>query len=156
MKDHDPDEILSLLELVIGVAVLCEERSVFIQQIFALDHDSQTILKDFITSVMQVRVEYILKFSLIVYCFQRAIDITEEDEEQLLGAVGSPIPSTQNEMIQLMGSRDAVSDQYNRTRTGADDTSAREIALEEALLRAEEASRHLKDEQQRLLNVIRG
>lgn len=40
----DADEILNLLELVVGAAVMCNDadmRSDFIQKIFSLDHSSQ-------------------------------------------------------------------------------------------------------------------
>lgn len=41
-----------LLELVIGAAVMCENKGTFISRIFALDQDSQVVLKQMIESVM--------------------------------------------------------------------------------------------------------
>lgn len=51
-KDHDIDELLNFFELIIGIAVLCENKQVFIEKIFSLSNDTQYILKDFIERVM--------------------------------------------------------------------------------------------------------
>lgn len=40
-KSNDPEEILNLLELVVGVAVMCEDKNVFIPKIFELNDHSQ-------------------------------------------------------------------------------------------------------------------
>ena len=48
----DLDEIISLFELVLGCAVLCENKAYFIQNIFSLDHTSQTILQEMVQSAM--------------------------------------------------------------------------------------------------------
>jgi hypothetical protein len=48
----DCDEILNLVELVIGVAVMCDEKAIFIQKIFGLDIDTQNVLKTLIQQVM--------------------------------------------------------------------------------------------------------
>lgn len=52
-KDHDEDMLFNLLEIVIGVAVQCEDKSEFIQHIFSLDESSQMVLKDMVQNVMQ-------------------------------------------------------------------------------------------------------
>jgi HOOK domain len=44
-KTSDPDNLLELLELIVGAAVMCERKATFIQAIFRLDHISQTVLK---------------------------------------------------------------------------------------------------------------
>lgn len=43
-KSSDPDEILNLLELVVGVAVMCEDKNIFIPKIFELNDVSQVIV----------------------------------------------------------------------------------------------------------------
>lgn len=109
VRDNSVDDILNLLELVVGAAVMnndSDARSEFIQNIFSLDHTSQTYLKDLIQSAMA-----------------RAEDIGDEEE---LGF----------------------------TQAAVDQGSSRETALEEAVIRAEEAARHLREEQHRLLETI--
>ena len=44
-KTSDPDNLLELLELIVGAAVMCDRKATFIQAIFRLDHISQTVLK---------------------------------------------------------------------------------------------------------------
>ena len=44
--------LLSLIELIIGAAVMCENRSAFISRIFSLDESSQIVLKGMIEGVM--------------------------------------------------------------------------------------------------------
>lgn len=51
-RTHDADAIVNLLELVIGVAVLCENKANFIQRIFALDQSSQEVLKGMVERAM--------------------------------------------------------------------------------------------------------
>lgn len=63
-KSSDPDEILNLLELVIGVAVMCEDKAVFIAKIFELNDVSQAVLKGLVEQVMG-----------------RAEDIEEDDKD---------------------------------------------------------------------------
>jgi hypothetical protein len=57
-KENDVDEILSLVELVVGAAVMCESKATFIQKIFSLNHASQTALKGHIEQVMQRMTDY--------------------------------------------------------------------------------------------------
>ena len=51
-KSNDPDEILNLLELIVGVAVMCEDKAVFIPKIFELNDLSQAVLKGLVEQVM--------------------------------------------------------------------------------------------------------
>jgi len=51
-RQPDVDSLLPLLELVIGAAVMCDNKGDFISRIFALDQDSQVVLKQMIESVM--------------------------------------------------------------------------------------------------------
>ena len=52
-RDNDAEEMLSLVELVVGVAVMCPDKARFIQNIFALDAASQSALKGLVERVMQ-------------------------------------------------------------------------------------------------------
>lgn len=60
------DEILNLVELIVGVAVMCESKAVFIRNIFLLNPDSQAVLKD-----------------LVEHVLGRATDIEEEETEEV-------------------------------------------------------------------------
>jgi hypothetical protein len=51
-KSKNPEEILNLVELVVGVAVMCESKAVFIRNIFLLNSDSQTVLKELVEHVL--------------------------------------------------------------------------------------------------------
>lgn len=50
---HNIDEIILLVELMVGVAVMCENKAAFIQNIFALRPVDQSVLKGIIEQVMQ-------------------------------------------------------------------------------------------------------
>ena len=52
-KEHDQTALLDLLEVIVGVAVLCENKSHFIQKIFSLEESSQLVLKEMVENVMQ-------------------------------------------------------------------------------------------------------
>lgn len=62
--EHDFDEMLALVEVVIAAALLCENKGIFIQRIFALDHISQAVLKALVQRVME-----------------RVSDVAEDDQE---------------------------------------------------------------------------
>jgi hypothetical protein len=51
-RSHDINAIINFLELVIGVAVLCENKANFIQRIFSLDQSSQEVLKGMVERAM--------------------------------------------------------------------------------------------------------
>ncbi|CAE7680013.1 hook3, partial [Symbiodinium microadriaticum] len=51
-KGQDVSHIICLLELVIGVAVLCDNKAQFIPKIFSLQQDSQVVLKSMVERVM--------------------------------------------------------------------------------------------------------
>ena len=48
VRNNDTDELLGLIELVVGVASMCEDRARFIQAIFSLSGETQFVLKDLI------------------------------------------------------------------------------------------------------------
>jgi len=52
-KSNDPEEILNLLELVVGVAVMCEDKNVFIPKIFELNDHSQVRTYLFFVFILQ-------------------------------------------------------------------------------------------------------
>lgn len=51
-EGNPPDELLALIEIVVGVAVCCPNRNDYIQDIFSLPPDSQAVLKTLIESAM--------------------------------------------------------------------------------------------------------
>jgi len=57
-KSRDQDEILNLMELVVGAAVMCDDKAKFIKKIFSLEPVAQNVLKQMIEQVMSRLVEY--------------------------------------------------------------------------------------------------
>jgi predicted nuclease with TOPRIM domain len=53
VRDNDLDEMLGLVEVIVGAAVMCENRGVFISKITGMDHISQAVLKALIQRVME-------------------------------------------------------------------------------------------------------
>lgn len=51
-KNNDHDQILHLLELVVGAAVMCEDKATFISNIFELNEESQAVLKGLVEQAM--------------------------------------------------------------------------------------------------------
>ncbi len=51
-RNNDTEELLNLIELVIGAAVLCPRKSEFIDKIFKLSQETQFVLKEFIERAM--------------------------------------------------------------------------------------------------------
>ena len=51
-RGQNEAHVIALLELVIGVAVLCDNKAQFIPKIFALQADSQVVLKSMVERVM--------------------------------------------------------------------------------------------------------
>lgn len=52
VKSNNTAEILNLLELVVGVAVQCDDKTTFIQNILSLDNLSQYVFKSLIEQVL--------------------------------------------------------------------------------------------------------
>ncbi len=52
-KDDWREELIKIVELVIGSAVMCENKAIFIRNIFSLDATSQAILKVFVERFMK-------------------------------------------------------------------------------------------------------
>ena len=57
-RTGEPESVLELLELVVGAAVMCENKTTFIHNIFGLNHNSQTVLKGLLEHAMQSMVDY--------------------------------------------------------------------------------------------------
>jgi hypothetical protein len=51
-KHRNVDAILDLLELVVGVAMKCDRKAEFIENIFSLPEDSQIVLKELVQRVL--------------------------------------------------------------------------------------------------------
>lgn len=51
-RTNSEDDLIDLLELVVGCAVLCADKATFIKAIFSLDVTAQSVLKGMIERVM--------------------------------------------------------------------------------------------------------
>lgn len=51
-REYNPDQMMYLLELVLGIAVQCSTKSVFIRAIISLDLVTETVLKSMIENVL--------------------------------------------------------------------------------------------------------
>eukprot|EP00607_Mallomonas_marina_P007489 CAMPEP_0182416492 /NCGR_PEP_ID=MMETSP1167-20130531/799_1 /TAXON_ID=2988 /ORGANISM="Mallomonas Sp, Strain CCMP3275" /LENGTH=684 /DNA_ID=CAMNT_0024589295 /DNA_START=135 /DNA_END=2189 /DNA_ORIENTATION=- len=56
-REFDKEQLFNILELVVGCAVLSENKAHFIGNIFSLNHESQTVLKGMVERVMNRTVE---------------------------------------------------------------------------------------------------
>ena len=56
VSGDDTDDLLNLLEFIVGAAVMCEEKASFIRNIFLLNHSAQAMLKRLVERVLS-RVE---------------------------------------------------------------------------------------------------
>lgn len=94
-RDVDHGEILSMLELVVAVAVMCEDKAIFIPKIFELDHLSQTILKNLVEQVMG-----------------RAVDADNEETDDL-----KLTPKASSDNLSQQGINQAKDDEVLRANT---------------------------------------
>ena len=51
-KSSNRESLLELMALIVGAAVMCEKKAFYINAIFELDHDSQTVLKELVEHAM--------------------------------------------------------------------------------------------------------
>eukprot|EP01038_Epipyxis_sp_PR26KG_P014145 gene14145-18983_t len=127
-SNHDPADILNILELVVGVAVMCEDKAKFIRNIFLLDIKSQTVLKGLIEQVLG-----------------RAEDLDDDEVEALtstkLGSNRSLYEDTYS------GSIDGIS-------TAIKKSSSMGVEIQNNLDRANEVIRQLTAEKNRLNNDV--
>lgn len=83
---------MNLLELLIGAAVMCEEKATFIRNIFLLNHSAQAMLKRLVERVLS-RVEDIQQLNTDpVYHGDRGLDSQndlEDDPDTLGGSMKS-------------------------------------------------------------------
>ena len=120
------DQILSLIEVVMGAAVMCDEKAQFIARIFALDHDSQTVLKGMIERVMT-----------------RVTNLDSDEYDQDYNNNNNTLSGRNNNN----NNNNNVGNEGNNNLTFDGDMS-------EDLLRSQELVRHLQEERQRLLKEV--
>lgn len=85
-RDHNPDSLFNLLELVVGCAVLSENKAHFIQNIFSLDHASQTVLKGMVERVMRRAITIPVDDSIDTSKQLAEEDVSEGISEELIRA----------------------------------------------------------------------
>lgn len=94
-KNHNPEALLDLLEVVVGVAVMCEDKNVFIQNIFALEKESQIVLKEMVENVMH-----------------RTYDLEEDpglDQSTGIGTISLELQRLQGQMRKLEAEKQSLS-----------------------------------------------
>lgn len=137
VRAEDVEDLLSMLELIVGAAVMCEDKATFIRNIFLLNHASQTVLKGLVEQVLS-----------------RAEDIAAFPSDGVAGGGYEPnllpdFPSTTSSL--------KLHEDFPRSRAGleepykAKDAEAIGGPSEEERLRLVEMVSHLQMERQRLL-----
>lgn len=81
-RSKNVEEIINLVELVIGVAVMCESKNTFIRNIFLLNQESQAVLHD-----------------LVAHVLEKAVDIEEVYENEPNEAKASDQISNEEDLI---------------------------------------------------------
>jgi hypothetical protein len=126
-RSYDHDEIINLLELVISCSVLCENKSYFSQNIFSLDHSSQTFLQGMVQRGLGRRSEI---------STSTALDSSSASIERKLA----------EDELKFTGESErggvGVVDEVSAGRLSVDDVQAREMA------------KHLLEERQRLMTAL--
>mmetsp|Transcript_15944 Transcript_15944/g.26848 ORF Transcript_15944/g.26848 Transcript_15944/m.26848 type:complete len:728 (+) Transcript_15944:127-2310(+) len=135
-KTSDVDELWNLLELVVGAAVMCEDRDMFIQNIFSLGSHSQAVLK-----------------ALVEQGMSRVEDIAAEG-----GAIDSASARAGGTGT---GTGTPAAGDGGETKKGGDDERTTIVhssssVSEEEQLRVKEMLQHLQSERVRLLGEVSG
>ena len=138
-KADDTDAVLDLFELVVGAAVMCEAKAKFIQNIFALNHASQTVLKGLVEQAMQRMQPY-----------EGNGDEDEEETEVELEREGK----LSDEVVTNLNTKSSNAPAARSTSTSSSNAPSSSSATAEDELRTEEMVRHLQEERQRLLGVV--
>eukprot|EP01036_Dinobryon_divergens_P022096 gene22096-30331_t len=95
VNGEDTDDLVNLLELLIGAAVMCEEKATFIRNIFLLNHSAQAMLKRLVERVLG-RVEDIQQLSPdSAYHGGRGLD-SQNDLEDGPDTLGGSMKSSTN------------------------------------------------------------
>lgn len=84
-KNHSADEIMKLVELIVGVAVFCDNKQVFIGKIFELSADSQSVLKGLVQHVMESAEDLAVETSDAFV----DVDVPAADEEEVTFATSN-------------------------------------------------------------------
>eukprot|EP01041_Mallomonas_annulata_P000351 gene351-629_t len=132
-REHNKDELFNVLELVVGCAVLSDNKAHFIQNIFSLDHESQTVLKGMVERVMRrtSAVDESVELSEGDHSY------TEEEEED--GSGGSEELIRSREMVRYLQEEKAHQDQRVGDLERGNATLQGEVSrLKELLTRVEE------------------
>ena len=146
-KANDTDAVLDLFELVVGAAVMCEAKAKFIQNIFSLNHTSQTVLKGLVEQAMQRMQSY-----------QGGDDDDKDDDEdeEREAEVGRE-GKTSDVVVLSMNPKSSNTTAVRGTgisSTALSSSSSAAAAAAEDVLRMEEMLRHLQEERERLLGVV--
>lgn len=123
-KNHSADEIIKLVELIVGVAVFCDSKQVFIGKIFELSADSQSVLKGLVQHVMESAEDLAVETSDAFV----DVDASPADEEEVTFAASGVV--------------EAVAAGGSGSGTDGD------------LLRAREMLSHMQQERSRLLGDL--
>lgn len=101
VTEEDTDDLVNLLELVIGAAVMCEEKATFIRNIFLLNHSAQAMLKSMVERVLR-RVEDIQQFNTDPACHGlRGMDSQSDMEDVPENLAGSIKSSSNSHSIKM-------------------------------------------------------
>ena len=144
-KANDTDAVLDVFELVVGAAVMCEAKAKFIQNIFALNHASQTVLKGLVEQAMQRMQPY-----------QEGDDDDDEETEAEVvkreeKSTDVVVNSTNVKSSNTTAARAVCMSSHAAPSSSSSSSAA---VVTEDTLRTEEMLRHLQEERQRLLGVV--
>lgn len=135
-KSKNVEEITRLVELIVGVAVFCDNKQIFIGKIFELSADSQTVLKGMVQNVM-VTAEDI-----------GGEEDEENEEEEAVVVVSDSNNGTGVEEITFDTGANAAA--VHSVTSGS---SSHNLANEE-LLRTREMLQHMTQERSKLLSEL--
>lgn len=97
-RSRSEEELFKLIELVVGVAVFCENKQAFISKVFELSPDSQTVLKSMVQRVMESGTE-------------TAAQVDDDDDDEAAEAIDDP-----NAILGDITNANSSNEELNRTR----------------------------------------
>jgi hypothetical protein len=95
VNGEDTDDLVNLLELLIGAAVMCEEKATFIRNIFLLNHSAQAMLKGLVERVLSRVVDIQQLSTDPAYPDGRGLD-SQNDLEDDPDTMGGSMKSSSN------------------------------------------------------------
>ena len=95
VNGEDTDDLVNLLELLIGAAVMCEEKATFIRNIFLLNHSAQAMLKGLVERVLSRVVDIQQLSTDPAYPDGRGLD-SQNDLEDDPDTLGGSMKSSSN------------------------------------------------------------